>query len=120
MIYNLPRKQQKQQVTITSNGGFYLNNVYQQKGTYTAQVGDTIEVRINQGGVSANQLFSAFVSFNGETVKQTGIVQYQVYVKYSFNISNNCQNIQLTYSHKINTLSNNRPVYVFQCDITTT
>ena len=120
MIYNLPKKQQKQQVTITSNNGFYLNNVFQKQGTYTAQVGDTIEVGISDGGYSLSQRFAAFIYFNGKSVKQTGVVQYAVNVNYSFNISNNCQNIQLTYSTKTDIIGNNLPIYVLQWDITTT
>ena len=120
MIYNLPRKQQKQQVIVTSDNGFYLNNVYQKQGTYTAQAGDTIEVRISEGGFSPNHRFAAFIYFNGKTVKQTGMVPYEVHTNYSFSISNNYQNIQLIYSTKTDIIGNNTPIYVIQWDITTT
>lgn len=116
MIYNFPRKQQKQEVTVTSNSGFYLNNVYQQKGTYTAQVGDAIKVNMSSEG---NMLFKAKILFNGQVVKQHNISMGGFSLDYSFNISDSYQNIQLSYTVSEGQISGRRLIY-FQCYITTT
>lgn len=116
MIYNLPRKQQKQEVTITSNSGFYLNNVFQKQGTYTAQVGDTIEVNMFAEG---NLLFEAKILFNEQVVKQHNISMGGFSLDYSFNINNNYQNIQLSYTVSEGQVSGRRLLY-YQWYITTT
>lgn len=117
MIYNLPRKQHKQQVTITSNNGFYLNNVYQPKGTYTAQIGDAIKVGMFSEG---NLLFEAKILFNGQVVKQHNISIGGFNLDYSFNISNSYQNIQLSYTVSAGQIISGRRLVYFQWDITTT
>ena len=116
LIYNLHRKQQKQQVTITSNSGFYLNNVFQKQGTYTAQVGDAIKVNMSSEG---NLLFEAKILFDGQVVKQHNISMGGFSLDYSFNISDNYQNIQLSYTVSEGQISGRRLMY-FQCYITTT